>query len=53
MKFTLKSRTFLLELLDYGLNQCFCHKCDSIICVLDIKRFLWEGLVGWDKIVLG
>ena len=35
MEFTLKSCTFLLELFDYGLNQCFCHELDSIIRRLD------------------
>jgi hypothetical protein len=25
MEFILKACTFLLELFDYSLNQCFCH----------------------------
>jgi len=37
VKFILKSRTFLLELFDYGLNQSFCHEMDFITCKSDIK----------------
>lgn len=37
MEFILESRAFLLELFDYGINECVCHEKHFITCKSDIK----------------
>ena len=46
MEFILKSRAFLLELFDYGINECVCHEKHFNTCKSGIK-VVRAGGTGW------
>lgn len=48
MEFILKACTFVLQLFDYGLNECFCHELILSPLSWRARRILGERtVIGW------
>lgn len=52
MEFILKSRAFLLELFDYGINECVCHQSILSLVSRTSRWFVLEELVSGRKFPL-